>query len=189
MGTITVEQIITADGCAAQADGGLDFFDAFDASDDRTDHDQLEWLASVDAMLLGRRTYEMFAGFWPTADPAVDAVAGWINAAPKHVVSSTLERAPWGADDEVEVHRDGPVAAAAELRGRYGSVVVWGSLDLTDALVGAGAVDVLRLRTVPVLIGAGRSFAPASLNQQRLTLVASASHATGHVTTQYDVRR
>lgn len=186
---ITVEQIVTADGFAAQADCGLDFFDAFDAGEDRTDHGQLEWLESVDAILLGRRTYEMFAGFWPTADPAVDAVAAWINATPKHVVSATLERAPWGEDDEVEVHRDGPDATAEDLRERYGSVVVWGSLDLTDALFTARQVDVLRLRTVPVVIGAGRSFVPGSLGVQRLDLVSSVSLATGHVATQYDVRR
>ncbi|RYC05704.1 dihydrofolate reductase family protein [Nocardioides zhouii] len=189
MGIITVEQIVTADGFAAQADGGLDFFGAFDTGEDRTDRGQLEWLESVDAILLGRRTYEMFAGFWPTADPAVEAVATWINDAPKHVVSGTLDRAPWGEDGEAEVHRDGPLAAATDLRARYGSVVVWGSLDLTDALFAARAVDVLRLRTVPVMIGAGRSFAPPSLGQQRLDLDTSAAQSTGHVATQYRVRR
>ena len=107
MGMITVEQIVTVDGFAAEPDGGLGFFDAFDADDDRTDHSQLAWLESVDAILLGRRTYEMFAGFWPTADASVDAVAAWINAAParreQHARSGAL-----GGREEVEVHRDGP---------------------------------------------------------------------------------
>lgn len=184
MGTITIEQIVSADGYAAERDGGLGFFGAFDATDDdRTDHDQLAWLDSVDAILFGRTTYEMFAGYWPTADPTVEAVAGWINAAAKHVVSTTLDRAPWG-DGEITIHRDGLEAAAA-LRAQYDSIVVWGSLTFADQLFANGLVDELRLRTVPVLIGDGRSFTPAALGQQRLTLQHSTSAPSGHVTTHY----
>ncbi|SEB87428.1 Dihydrofolate reductase [Nocardioides exalbidus] len=191
MGTITVDQIVTADGFAAESDGGLSFFGAFDpalAEDGRTDHGQLAWLETVDAMLLGRRTYEMFSSYWPTPASDGDEVAGWINAAPKHVVSSTLDAAPWGDHPAAELHRD-PVAAVADLRERYGSVVVWGSLDLTDALFTAGEVDVLRLRTVPVVIGSGRSFVPASLGSQRLALDGSTTQVTGHVATSYRVLR
>lgn len=189
MGIITVDQIVSADGWAADEDGGIDFFGAFDEPEDPTDHDQLAWLESVDAMLLGRRTYEMFRSYWPTPASTGDAVAGWINAAPKHVVSSTLESAPWGDHAAAEVHGDGVPAAVSALRGRYDSVVVWGSLDLTDALFAAGEVDVLRLRTVPVVIGSGRSFVPPGLGRQRLALMASTAQSTGHVATSYRVLR
>ncbi len=187
MGTITLDQIVSADGFAAAPDGSLAFVDAVDAVEgDRTDASQLRWLETVDAILLGRATYEMFASYWPTADPAVDAVAGPIARLPKHVVSATLDRAPWG-DGEAEVLRDGAVAAARTMRERYASTVVWGSLDLADALLAEGLVDELRLRIVPVLIGEGRGCTPASLGQRRLTLRDVERHATGHVTLAYGV--
>ncbi|WP_165355089.1 dihydrofolate reductase family protein [Nocardioides oleivorans] len=189
MGITTVDQIVTADGYASEPDGGLSFFDAFDQTGDRTDQGQLEWLQGVDAILLGRRTYEMFSSYWPTPAADGDAVAEWINAAPRHVVSATLDSAPWGDHAAAEVHGDGALAAVSALRERYDSVVVWGSLDLTDALFAAGEVDVLRLRTVPVVIGAGRSFVPSSLGRQRLALEGSTAQATGHVATSYRVLR
>ncbi|MFC7431469.1 MULTISPECIES: dihydrofolate reductase family protein [unclassified Agrococcus] len=187
MGTITVEQIVSADGFAVGPGGDLAFFDAVDHhDDDRTDSTQLRWLETVDAVLLGRTTYEMFAAYWPMADFGAEAVADPISRLPKHVVSSTIERAPWG-DGEIEVLRDGPVAAARSMRERYGSTVVWGSLDLADALLEAGLVDELRLRIVPVLVGSGRGFTPASLGTRRLTLREVEQHGSGHVTLVYGV--
>lgn len=187
MGTIAVEQIVSADGFAAAPDGDLSFFEAASFGDEsRTDTSQMRWLETVDAILLGRTTYEMFASYWPTADPAVDAVAEPIARLPKHVVSATLERAPWG-DGEVEVLRDGAVAAARTMRDRYASTVVWGSLRLTDALLAEGLVDELRLRIVPVLIGEGRGCTPAALGMRGLTLRDVERHETGHVTLVYGV--
>lgn len=189
MGTITVEQMASVDGFAADAKGGLAFTGMVDFPDDsRTDSGQMRWMAGIDAILLGRATYEMFAGYWPFADPAVEAVAEPIGRLPKHVVSSTLDRAPWGdAGAEVEVLRDGAVAAARAMRERYASTVVWGSLQLTDALLAEGLVDELRLRVVPVLIGDGRRIAPAALGARRLTLRDVERHDTGHVTLVYGV--
>src|SRR5688572_1935263 len=185
MGILTVEQIVTADGYAADESGGIDFFESVDFGDEsRTDSEQMRWLDTVEAILLGRRTYEMFAAFWPSADPAVDAVAGPIARLPKYVVSNSLSRAPWG-DGEIDVLRGDGVAAARALRDRFASVVVWGSLILADDLLRAGAVDVLRLRVVPVLLGAGRSFIPNDLGERRLRLEHAEAHPTGHVTAQY----
>ena len=69
MGRLTVEQIISVDGYAADADGGIGFFEAVDEVDSN-DADQLAFLKDVDAILLGANTYRMFAGYWPKADPA-----------------------------------------------------------------------------------------------------------------------
>ena len=74
MGRLTVEQIISVDGYAADANGGIEFFEAV-AEVDSNDADQLEFLKDVDAILLGATTYRLFAGYWPTADPATDRVA------------------------------------------------------------------------------------------------------------------
>lgn len=189
MGEITIEQIVSVDGYAADASGGIGFFDDVDFGDQtRVDTEQMRWLGGVEAILFGRRTYEMFAGYWPHADPREDAVAGPIGRLPKYVVSRTLDRAPWG-EGEIEILREGPEHAVRALAAQYGSVAVWGSLELTDALFRAGLVDVLRLRIVPVLLGAGRAVAPAEIGGIPLELVAAHRDASGVVTDEYRVRR
>ena len=67
---IVLEQLVSADGFAAEPDGGMRFVEAVSFEDlDRTDEHQMEFVATVDAIVLGRVTYEMFSSYWPTADP------------------------------------------------------------------------------------------------------------------------
>lgn len=183
MSGLIVEQIVTVDGYAAEPDGGLGFFeeDSVGASD------QLVFLEHVDAILFGANTYRMFADYWPNADPEVEAVSEPINRLPKFVVSNSLDEAPWGAG-RIEVLPGDGVASAAALKERFGAIVVWGSLTLADALLEAGLVDELRLRVVPVLIGAGRSFTPGGLGTRRLQLDDVVSHPSGHIVTTYGLR-
>lgn len=187
MGRIVVEQIVSVDGFAADPDGDLEFFEA--AGDfAETEVEQLEFLRGVDAIVLGRVTYEIFTGFWPTADPAAEPIARPINALPKHVFSSTLDAAPWGNLPAATLERSDPASGVAALRDRYrGDLVVWGSLTLTAALFRAGLVDHLRLRVVPVLIGAGRPVTPSDLGERRLDLVSARAFGSGHVALAYDL--
>lgn len=188
-GEITVEQIVSADGYAVDRDGGIGFFDDIDFGDQsRTDTEQMRWLDGIDAILFGRRTYELFAGYWPSTDPADDAAAGPIARLPKYVLSRTLDRAPWG-EGEITVLRGDPGEAARTVLARHRSVAVWGSLQLTDALFDAGMVSTLRLRTAPVLLGAGRPVAPSTIAQTQLELRHIDRDPSGVVTTQYRVLR
>lgn len=80
-----------------------------------------------------------------------------------------------------------PVATLTRLRDEAdGDVLVWGSLQLVDALFRAGAVDVLRLRQIPSLIGSGRGPTPADLEPTIVTQVA-VHPGPGWVTTTYEV--
>jgi dihydrofolate reductase len=189
MGKIIVEQIISADGYAAEEDGGIGFF--YPAGDfSGAEPDQMRMMSTVGAIVFGATTYRMFADYWPKADANAERVAGPINSLPKFVVSSTLETAPWGEYPEVEIiHTDG-VQALRELRTRIaGDLILWGSLTLCDALLRAGEVDVLRLRVVPVLIGRGRSFTPDDLGERRLSLVYAKAFAGGHAVLEYAIDR
>src|SRR5215207_6148844 len=122
MGVLTIEQIVSADGYVAAPDGDLSFFEAADFGDEsRTDSEQMRWLQTVDASLLGANTYRAFAEFWPHADPATDAVAEPINRLPKFVVSNSLARAPWGQDEITVVRGDG-ADAARRLKDRFASI-------------------------------------------------------------------
>lgn len=189
MGKLIVEQIISADGFAADKDGGIGFFenDAGDFSE--MEDDQLELLSHVDAIVLGANTYRMFVKYWPTADPKKERVAEFINSRPKHVISSTLDAAPWGKLAPATVEKGDAVSSVSALRDRYqNDLIIWGSLKLTEALFRAKLVDRLRLRSVPVLIGAGRSVAPADLGQTTMKLVTAKGFPRGHVLQDYALR-
>lgn len=188
MGRIIVEEIVSVDGFAAAPDGNLDFFEV-PGDFDSTDPGQMEMLEKVGAILLGATTYRMFAEFWPSADEKADPVAGPINHLPKHVVSSTLDAAPWGPWPSAQVERGDAVDTARRLAALYeGDIIVWGSLRLASALLRAGAVDLLRLRVVPVLIGAGIPIAPTLDRLQPLAFTGVETFASGHVTLSYEMR-
>jgi len=185
MGNVIVEQIVSLDGYAEDADGSIDFFVNADWINE-ADTEQLRMLSGVGAIVLGAKTYRMFADYWPFADPAVEPVATPIRDLPKFVVSSTLESAPWGTDDSAEILRGDGVTAVRGLRHRFaGDLIVWGSLSLSDALLRAGEVDVLRLRVLPVLLGRGRSFTPTDLSLCQLSLASAQSFAGGLVVLEY----
>jgi dihydrofolate reductase len=185
MGKVIVEQIVSVDGYAEDANGGIGFFVNANWIN-AADTEQLRMLSSVAAIVFGAKTYRMFADYWPSADPAVEPVATPIRELPKFVVSSTLETAPWGTTDAAEILRGDGVAAVRSLRQRFtGDLIVWGSLSLSDALLRAEEVDVLRLRVVPVLLGRGRSFAPPDLGLRRLSLATAQPFEGGLVVLEY----
>ena len=185
MGKLIVEQILSVDGYAAEADGGIGFFFTARELND-ADPEQLRMLQTVGAIVFGTTTYRMFADYWPTPEAQAEPVAVPINSLPKFVVSSTLQSAPWGDGHPVEILRGDGVEAVRALRARIrGDLIIWGSLTLADALLRAGEVDVLRLRIVPVLIGYGRSFTPSDLGERKLRLANAQSYAGGVVVLEY----
>ncbi|WP_022892886.1 dihydrofolate reductase family protein [Agromyces subbeticus] len=192
MGRLIIEQIVSIDGYAAELDGGIDFFDALvqpgeNGEVDFNDTEQLDYVSRADAILFGATTYRMFADYWPGVDPEVERVAELIDRLPKFVISNTLTEAPWGDGEIGVLHGDG-VEATAALKQRFDTVIVWGSLTLTDALLRAGLVDELHLRVVPVLLGAGRSFTPAELGDRSIELDRVTQRPGGVVSLRYVVR-
>jgi len=188
MGKIIVEQIVSADGFAEARKGGIDFFSA--AGDlSEMEQEQLELLANVDAIVFGANTYKMFEDYWPKADAEKERVAEPINRLPKHVISSTLEKAPWGKHDSVTIERDSVQHTIVKLREQYAKdIIIWGSLTLTEALFDDNLIDVLRLRIVPVLVGSGRSVTPSDLDHTKLQLVTSRAYPRGHMSITYALR-
>jgi len=189
MGNVIVEQIVSADGYAEDADGGIGFFVNADWINE-VDTEQLRMLSGVAAIVLGAKTYRMFADYWPSADPVAEPVAVPIRELPKFVVSSTLESAPWGDSDSAEILTGDGVAAVRGLRQRFtGDLIIWGSLTLSDALMRAGEVDVLRLRMLPVLLGSGRSFSPPDLGLRQMSLASVQSFEGGLILIEYHLVR
>jgi dihydrofolate reductase len=107
----------------------------------------------ADAILLGRKTYEIFAGYWPR-QPDSDPFAAKLNRLPKYVASTTLTDPAWSNTTVLE--GDVP-AAVAELKRRPGrELQVHGSGELAATLLRNGLVDELRIWIHPVVIARGK---------------------------------
>ncbi|APU16692.1 MULTISPECIES: dihydrofolate reductase family protein [Actinoalloteichus] len=185
MGRLIIEQIVSADGSAQDADGGMNHVPST-VDDGGCDVDQRARLADVEAVVLGANTYRLFSGHWPQVTEDQDLLASILNTRPKHVVSNSLTEAPWGAFAPATVERGDGVATIRRLKAHYsGEIVLWGSLTLAAGLFDAGEVDVLRLRIVPTLAGGRRTFTTPDLGVRRLELVESRAYSGGQIVVKY----
>jgi dihydrofolate reductase len=131
----------------------------------------------ADAFLFGRRTYELFAGYWGVRKDLEDPIVGALNTRPKYVASTTLTDPQW-ADTTV---LSGDVAAAvAELKAKPGGELqVHGSGALTRWLLENELVDELILLTCPVVVGQGTRLFPEAGPDLALELVDSRAFPRG----------
>ena len=131
----------------------------------------------ADAFLFGRRTYEIFAGYWGVMDPSENAIAEALNTRPKYVASTTLTDPQW-ADTTV---LSGDVAAAiGELKAKpAGELQVHGSGALIRWLLENDLVDEINLFTYPVVVGQGTRLFPDTGPDLALDLVESRATPSG----------
>jgi dihydrofolate reductase len=142
------------------------------------------WFAQADAFLLGRRTYEIFAAFWPLVADAADPVASPLNALPKYVASRTLETVSWQGAALLEGDVAEEVARLKDLPGR--ELQVHGSGDLLQTLMRHDLVDEYRLFVYPVVVGSGRRLFGDGALPRSLRLVETTTTSTGVVVSSYE---
>ena len=132
----------------------------------------------TDALLFGRRTWQVMAGAWPGR--AGDPFADWMNAVEKHVVSSTLSDADLTWAPTSLIRGADLVGAVAALRERPGGDVnVMGSAHLVRSLLEADLVDELNLMIEPIVLGGGKGIFPADGTARRFELVSATTAGTG----------
>jgi len=141
-----------------------------------------ETLASADALLLGRRTYEEWAVSWPLR-PSDGGMTDYMNDTPKYVASRSLETVEWQNSTLLE----GDVAAAVGgLKRQPGKdIAISGSGTLVRSLLHAGLIDELRLLVHPILVGSGKRLFEAGGEPKGLELVESRTLGVGVLSLTY----
>jgi dihydrofolate reductase len=182
---LTITTFLSVDG-VYQGPGGPDEdrSDGFDRGgwvvphfDEATGEFMTEVFDKVDAFLLGRRTYEIFAASWPKATDPDDPIASRLNTLPKYVVSNTLSSADWQNSTIVNGDVTAEVARLKEAPGR--ELQVHGSGALARTLLENDLVDEWRLLVFPVIVGAGRRLFPEAGVATSLRLVVSRTTPSG----------
>jgi dihydrofolate reductase len=181
MGTIVVTEFVSLDGVMEGPGGDGSYEHAgwtfeFETGDAGMKF-KFDELMEAEAQLLGRVTYEGFAAAWPSMTDEA-GFADRMNAMPKYVVSSTLDRADW---NNTTVLRGEVAESVAQLKREVGGVIlVAGSAQLVQALVSSDLVDELRLMVFPVVLGSGkRLFGDTGGQKKRLALEGSTTFGDG----------
>ena len=144
-------------------------------------------LADADALLYGRRTYQVMAGAWP--ERAGDPFADRINAIPKYVASRTLGQGDLTWTNSTLLAGDA-IEAVRELRSREGGgVLMMGSPNLAAQLVANDLVDEYKVMITPILLGGGKSIFPTDGAARPLELVSVTQAATGVLVCTYRAKR
>jgi dihydrofolate reductase len=114
----------------------------------------VESITSTDALLLGRKTYEIFAAHWPKVTDENDPIATKLNSMPKYVASRTLDKVEW--NNSTLLQGDAAEAVAELKRQPGGTIQTQGSAELIQTLIRNNLVDEYRLLVYPVVLGKGK---------------------------------
>jgi dihydrofolate reductase len=144
-----------------------------------------EIIAGEFDMLLGRRTYEIFAGYWPNHGD--NRIAKAFNKATKYVVTRSLDRFDWEKSQRI----DGDVVEEVrQLKASDGPALhVWGSSELLQTLMAAELVDEYRIWIFPVVLGEGKRLFENGVPARGFTLVETRSTPSGVLANTYHPAR
>jgi dihydrofolate reductase len=177
MRKVVLYELLSLDGVAEQPDEFItDFDEVMGENLGRV-------ITSQDAVLLGRHTYDDWAGFWPNSD--IEPFASFINGVQKFVVTSTPLEPRWASSSVVG---NGLAQFVADLKRQPGGDIgVHGSISLAQSLLKASLVDELRLVIAPAVHMQGRRLFDHG-SPERLSLTRSITSPTGYLLVDFQVR-
>ncbi|MFG3557643.1 dihydrofolate reductase family protein [Micromonospora sp. NPDC047557] len=191
MGTIHIDLFATLD-LVGQAPGGPDEdpegfpYGGWQAPlfDETGGQQVMEGMRGMDALLLGRRTYDIFAGYWPKQGDGIDGdIATLFNRIPKYVASRGNPDLGWAGSTQLGSDLG---SAVRELRDRHETIHVIGSLNLVQTLLRERLFDRLNLWIFPIVLGVGKKVFDGGAVPANLTLVEPpATSAKGAVLLRY----
>jgi dihydrofolate reductase len=189
---LTLQTFLTLDG-VLQAPGGPDedpsggFLHggwSFPFGDEESGAAIVRWFDQADAFLLGRRTYEIFSGFWPKITDPTDPIASKLNALPKFVASNTLHSVDWHGSTLLG---SDVVSEVAKLKEQPGNELqVHGSGDLAHTLIEHDLIDEYRLFSFPVHLGSGKKLFRDGARAAALGLLSATTTSTGVIIATYE---
>ena len=178
MRKVVAYELLSLDGVAEKPDG---FFADWDAA---MEANLAAVIASQDAVILGRRSYDEWAGYWPESD--VEPFATFINGVTKYVATSTPLDRKWANTTVVDGEL---VEFVRDLRNQPGADIgVHASISVAQALLAVGVVDELRLVIAPTIAGAGRRLLDG-LPAIRLESIRTTTSPTGYLLVDYRITR
>jgi len=134
-------------------------------------------------LLLGRRTYDLWADYWPKVKGG--PFADGLNAARKYVATHRPESLGWGPVGDLGTD---VMAGVRRVKSTDGpDLIVWGSSTLTSVLLDHGLVDEVVLAVYPVLLGRGKRFFSDGVDPRELALVSTTAMPSGIVFSRYNV--
>ncbi|KIL40412.1 hypothetical protein SD70_13405 [Gordoniibacillus kamchatkensis] len=179
MRRIIVSEMLSVDGLIEAESGKLDWF----VQDEELNANAMELLESVDAIIYGRTTYEMMAGFWPYAP---GDFAARTNALQKYVFSNDLKATPWGEWNNARPISGDFAEEIAKLKQQQGEdMVVYGSGSIVRQLTNLGLVDEYRFIINPVVLGKGKPLFANIHDLITLKLVQAKTFPSGCVALTY----
>ena len=191
MGSLTINTFLTLDGVmqspgapAEDASGGFEHGGwLVPYADPDMGQYITEVFTMIDALLLGRKTYEIFAAHWPRVTDPNNHIAVALNKMPKHVVSRTLDKLEWHNSSLI---KGDVVTEVAKLKGRYEREInVQGSSQLAQTLIKNDLIDEYRLWFYPLALGTGKRLFGSGTVPAALTLTGIKTTSTGVVVSTY----
>ena len=178
MSKIIVTEFVSLDGVAQDPQNwSLSYWN------DKIEKYKYDEMAATGALLIGRKTYEVFAGAWPSR---TGNFADRFNSLPKLVASRTLKNLAWGPSKLMaEPMEDAVTKAKATVKG---AIYIHGSLALSQALSKVGLIDEYHLLTYPVVLGEGRRLF-GEKQKAELELLSLEDFGSGVVAQKYRVKR
>jgi dihydrofolate reductase len=187
---LTLTTFLTLDG-VLQAPGGPEEDQegafpyggwSFPLADEDSGKAIVDWFGNADAFLLGRKTYEIFAGYWPKVTDPDNPIASKLNALPKYVASTTLSSVEWNNSTLI----NDVVADVTKLKEQPGGELqVHGSGALAATLIDHDLIDEYRLMIFPVHLGTGKKLFRDGARAASLDLVSSMVTSKGVVFATY----
>lgn len=176
MRKLVITQNVTLDGAVEMLD---DWFDPQLQDDDLLEESRRQD-EGADALLVGRRTFEDFRGYWPEQTDDATGVSDYLNTVTKYVVSSTMNDPGW--QRSIVLSGD-PADLVRELKALPGKdIVLTGSISLAHTLIAANVVDEYRLFVYPAVQGRGRRLFPDGTSIENLRMVEPAKSFRSGVT-------
>lgn len=183
MRKLVTDNLLSLDGYSSGPNDEIDWFGF--------DEESLEWsrnlLRGAGLIVMGRRTYELFLEYWPTAQARQDepTIARYLTELPKLVFSSTLTTSNW--ENTRFVPRPPAEVVREEKKSSGGYILLLGSASLLAVLLKEHLVDEMHVRIQPIVLGKGRPLFPLAEVRQSLTLREGRMFKSGVAALLYEV--